>query len=80
MSKAALERNELCAMWLAEYGDISADYFIWLDDSSIDDHINQHTHGWAAVGHACVLVAVKSIWTSCFHLKVNQITSGKLWT
>jgi len=27
-----------------------------------------------------VLVAVKSIWTPCFCLNVNQITSGKLWT
>jgi hypothetical protein len=36
------------------YGDIPADYFIWLDESSVDDYTNQCTHGWAAVGHACV--------------------------
>jgi transposase len=55
VSKAALERNELLrATWQAEYGDIPADYFVWLDELSVDDHMNQCTHGWAAVGHACV--------------------------
>jgi transposase len=55
VSKAALERNELLrATWQAEYGDIPADYFVWLDESSVDDHTNQRTHGWAAVGRACV--------------------------
>jgi hypothetical protein len=53
--KAALERNKLlCATWQAEYSDIPADYFVWLDESSVDDHTNQHTHGWAAVGCTCV--------------------------
>jgi hypothetical protein len=55
MLKAALERNELlCATWQAKYGDIPADYFVWLDESSVDDHTNQCTQGWAALGHACV--------------------------
>src|SRR6202034_1106877 len=55
VSKAALERNELlCATWQAEYGDIPADYFVWLDESSVDDHTNQHADGWAVSGRACV--------------------------
>jgi len=41
-------------MWQAKYSDIPVDYFVWLDESSIDDHMNQRTHGWAALGHACV--------------------------
>jgi len=53
--KAALERNKLLhATWQAEYGDIPTDYFVWLDESSVDDHTNQHTDGWAAIGRACV--------------------------
>jgi hypothetical protein len=55
VSKAASERNELLrATWQAEYGDIPADYFVWLDESSVDDRTNQRTHGWAAIGRACV--------------------------
>ena len=50
VSAAAMERNELLhATWQAEYGDIPADYFVWLDESSVDDHTNQRTHGWAAL-------------------------------
>jgi transposase len=55
VSAAAMERNELLrATWQAEYGDIPADYFVWLDESSVDDRTNQRTHGWAALGRACV--------------------------
>jgi transposase len=55
VSAAAIERNELLrATWQAEYGDIPADYFVWLDKSSVDDHTNQRTQGWAALGRACV--------------------------
>jgi hypothetical protein len=55
VSKAVAERNELLqAAWQAEYGDIPAEYFVWLDETSVDDHTNQHTNRWAINGHACV--------------------------
>ena len=55
VSKAALERNELLhAMWQAECGNIHMDYFVWLYKSGVDDHMNQHTRGWAALDHACI--------------------------
>jgi len=55
VSAAAMERNELFhATWQAEYGDIPTNYFVWLDELSVDDCTNQCTHGWAALGSACV--------------------------
>ena len=49
-----MERNKLLgATWQVEHGDIPAEYFVWLDESSIDDHTNQCTNGWAVSGHAC---------------------------
>src|SRR6202040_863239 len=55
ISKTAAERNELLrATWQAEYGDIPAEYFVWLDESSVDDRTNQRNHGWAQLGRACV--------------------------
>ncbi|RXW19082.1 hypothetical protein EST38_g6778 [Candolleomyces aberdarensis] len=52
ISKEAAERNQLLhATWQAEYGHIPADYFVWLDESAID---NQCTNGWSLVGLACV--------------------------
>ena len=55
VSKTAAERNELLrATWQAEYGDIPAEYFVWLDESSVDDKTNQRNHGWADLGRACV--------------------------
>ena len=51
----AAEWNEMLrATWQAEYGDIPAEYFVWLDESSVDDKTNQHTGGWAPLGRACV--------------------------
>ncbi|KAF8060151.1 hypothetical protein FPV67DRAFT_1362220, partial [Lyophyllum atratum] len=42
ISKHALERNELLrATWQAAYGDIPADYCIWLDESAVDGRTNQ---------------------------------------
>jgi len=39
----ALERNELLrATWQAEYGDIPAEYCVWLDESSVDNLVHQH--------------------------------------
>ena len=44
----------LRATWQAEYGDIPAEYFVWLDESSVDDKTNQRTGGWAPLGCACI--------------------------
>ncbi|KAF8625708.1 hypothetical protein AX17_006784 [Amanita inopinata Kibby_2008] len=39
---AALEKNEeLQLAWIAEHGDIPKEYFIWVDESSVDDCTNQ---------------------------------------
>jgi transposase len=55
VSKTAAERNELLrATWQAEYGDIPAEYFVWLDESSVDDRTNQRNNGWSDLGRACV--------------------------
>ena len=55
VSHEALEWNELLrATWQAEYGDIPAEYFVWLDEASVDDQTNQRRDGWAAVGRACI--------------------------
>lgn len=55
VSNKAAERNELLrATWQAEYGDIPAEYFVWLDESSVDDRTNQRIRGWAGTGRACV--------------------------
>lgn len=55
ISKTAAERNELLrATWQAEYGEIPAEYFVWIDESSVDDKTNQRLQGWAGLGRACV--------------------------
>lgn len=52
---AALERNEqLRAAWQARYGDIPMEYYVWLDESSVDDQTNQRRGGWSELGRACV--------------------------
>ena len=53
-NKAAEWNEMLRATWQAEYGDVPAEYFVWLDESSVDDKTNQHTGGWAPLGRACV--------------------------
>ncbi|KZP30238.1 hypothetical protein FIBSPDRAFT_707768, partial [Athelia psychrophila] len=46
ISRKAAERNELLrATWQAEYGDIPAEYFVWLDESNVDDKTNQCLQG-----------------------------------
>jgi transposase len=51
VSKTAAERNELLrATWQAMYGNIPAEYFVWLDESSVDNKTNQRNHGWADLG------------------------------
>ncbi|KJA18855.1 hypothetical protein HYPSUDRAFT_117594, partial [Hypholoma sublateritium FD-334 SS-4] len=46
VASAALERNELLrATWQAEYGDIPAEYCVWLDEASVDDKTNQRQRG-----------------------------------
>ena len=55
VAREALERDEvLRATWLAEYGDIPPESYLWLDESSVDDRTNQRCNGWASLGHACV--------------------------
>ena len=55
VSAEAIERNELLrATWQAEYGDIPADYCVWLDESSVDNRTNHRQSGWATIGQACV--------------------------
>jgi transposase len=55
VSRTAFERNEeLRAIWVAEYGDIPKEYFVWMDESSVDDRTNQRHSGWALTGRACV--------------------------
>ncbi|KAG1861280.1 hypothetical protein F4604DRAFT_1515028, partial [Suillus subluteus] len=46
ISKTAAERNDLLrATWQAAYRDILAEYFVSLDESSIDDKTNQKMQG-----------------------------------
>jgi transposase len=55
VASEALERNEfLRAIWQGEYGDILAEYCVWLDEAGVDDRTNQQWSGWARVGQACV--------------------------
>lgn len=55
VSSAALERNELLrATWQAEYGDIPAEYCVWLDEASVDNKTFQRQNGWSIVGRAAV--------------------------
>ncbi|KAG2153839.1 hypothetical protein DEU56DRAFT_717545, partial [Suillus clintonianus] len=45
-SKAAAERNELLhATWLAEYGHLPKEYFVWIDESGVDNRTNQRPDG-----------------------------------
>jgi hypothetical protein len=39
---------------LLDRQNIPAKYFVWLDESSVDDHTNQRTNGWAMSSCACV--------------------------
>ncbi|KAF8062510.1 hypothetical protein FPV67DRAFT_1368068, partial [Lyophyllum atratum] len=46
VSSTASEQNErLRAIWQAEYGGIPSDYFVWLDEASVDDFTNQRQNG-----------------------------------
>jgi transposase len=55
VATTAQERNELLrATWQAAYGDIPMEYFVWLDEASVDDRTNQRHVGWASLGRACV--------------------------
>lgn len=55
VAHAALERNELLrATWQAANGELPMEYFVWLDEASVDDRTNQRDSGWAALGRACV--------------------------
>lgn len=55
-SRKAAERNELLrATWQAEFGDIPAACFVWLDESGVDDDTFHRRSGRAAKGHAAVV-------------------------
>lgn len=55
ISRSAAERNEhLRATWRGAYADIPKEYFVWLDESSVDDRTNQRTQRWSQLGQACV--------------------------
>ncbi|KAJ7677221.1 hypothetical protein B0H17DRAFT_871120, partial [Mycena rosella] len=42
----AIERNELLrATWQAAHGDIPMEYFVWLDEASVDNRTHQRTTG-----------------------------------
>ncbi|KAI9059852.1 hypothetical protein FKP32DRAFT_1527376, partial [Trametes sanguinea] len=46
VSKSSAERNELLrATWQAEYGGIPMEYFVWLDESSVDNTTNLRESG-----------------------------------
>jgi len=54
-STAAVERNEeLRAVWQGAYGHHPKEYFVWLDESSVDNLTNQRDGGWSVIGQACV--------------------------
>ena len=55
ISKEALERNEhLRATWQAVMGQYDPHQLVFIDEAGVDDHTNNRTHGWAALGQACV--------------------------
>jgi len=55
IAKTAAERDELLrATWQAAHGSIPMEYFMFLDESSMDNHTNQRRRGWAGEGRACV--------------------------
>ncbi|KAJ7468961.1 hypothetical protein B0H11DRAFT_1661147, partial [Mycena galericulata] len=46
VASVALERNELLrATWQAEYGAIPWEYFVWLDEASVDNLTHQRLSG-----------------------------------
>ncbi|KAF5317773.1 hypothetical protein D9619_012509 [Psilocybe cf. subviscida] len=54
-SSSAIERNEeLCATWQAEYGDIPAEYCVWLDEASVDNKTYHRKNAWSKMGSAAV--------------------------
>jgi hypothetical protein len=67
VSHEAIERNELLrATWQAEYGDIPAEYFVWLDEASVDDQTNQRRDGWAASWEGMYLLCDIHSWAAVF--------------
>lgn len=55
VASEAAERNELLrAIWQGKYGHIPAEYFVWLDEASVDDTTYLRRRGWAGMGVACV--------------------------
>ncbi|KAF5310770.1 hypothetical protein D9619_007648 [Psilocybe cf. subviscida] len=55
VSSSAIERNErLRATWQAAYGDIPAEYCVWLDEASVDNKSYHRQNGWSTIGCAAV--------------------------
>ena len=55
VSPQALEQNQRVRdAWIAKYGDIPADWCLWLDEASVDDRTNVRNMGYAQLGRACV--------------------------
>lgn len=55
LAREALERNELLrATWQAAHAHIPMEYFLWLDESSVDNLTNYRQSGWSPMGQACV--------------------------
>ena len=68
ISKEALQRNDLLrAIWIGEQAEIALEYFVWLDESGVDEDTHWWYMGWAEVGRACVR---KEVWAKgvCFSL------------
>jgi len=55
---ALQQNNTLCAVWVAENGDIPKEYVVWLDESGIEHENYQRDHGWSFLGQACQRGAV----------------------
>lgn len=54
LANEALERNDwLRATWVGAHGHYPKEYYIWLDESSVDDQTNHCSNGWSHVGIAC---------------------------
>lgn len=54
LANEALERNnQLRATWIGAHGHYPKAYYVWLDESSVDDQTNHRFSGWSPVGIAC---------------------------
>jgi hypothetical protein len=55
ISVAALEHNKLLqATWQAAHAEILMEYFVWVDESGVDDCTTQWLTSWSLMGTACI--------------------------